>query len=307
MTVVVSWTRKTQTGRELWVMSDSRLSGGKCWDYGPKVFSMGRSDAVIAFAGDTAWAYPLISQVTSYVESFVNLRERAVDFVDAQKKIIRMLNDSLNFVSDACDKSLEEPDCTFIFSGYSARKQEFMINKIVFNPKNKIFETKPPKRINGELLTIIGDERPKKAILRAISEKEKSYQGREFKLDMEPSEAFVEVLLSGKHREIGGSPQIIKLYQNMNQQHLAVYWPPNVLQEDQKIYLRGRELGKYEALDNPWVFSPDDSKLYWHDFSPVEMQSKAKAEKIPKLGIVTDLSEPNKVFKVDSQRVAFSV
>ncbi|MEZ8514443.1 hypothetical protein AB9R81_02135 [Vibrio cyclitrophicus] len=290
MTVVVSWTRKTQTGRELWVMSDSRLSGGKCWDYGPKVFSMGRSDAVIAFAGDTAWAYPLISQVTSYVESFVNLRERAVDFVDAQKKIIRMLNDSLNFVSDAVDESLEEPDCTFIFSGYSARKQEFMINKIVFNSKNKEFETRPPKRVNGELLTIIGDERPKKAIYRILSEKEKNYQGRGFKLDMEPSEAFVKVLLSGKYREIGGSPQIMKLYQNMNQQHVAVYWPPNALHEEQKIYLRGRELGKYEALDNPWVFSPYESRLYWHDFSPVEMQAKAKADKQPELGIVPYLS-----------------
>ena len=37
MTVVVSWTRKTKTSRELWVMSDSRLSGGKCWDYGPVI------------------------------------------------------------------------------------------------------------------------------------------------------------------------------------------------------------------------------------------------------------------------------
>jgi hypothetical protein len=75
MTLVAAWTRTTQTGRELWVMSDSRLSGGKFWDYGPKIFGIGRSDAVIAFAGDTAWTYPLIAQISSYVESFVNLRE----------------------------------------------------------------------------------------------------------------------------------------------------------------------------------------------------------------------------------------
>lgn len=57
MTLVATWTRTTRTGRELWVMSDSRLSGGKFWDYGPKIFGIGRSDAVIAFAGDTSWTY----------------------------------------------------------------------------------------------------------------------------------------------------------------------------------------------------------------------------------------------------------
>jgi hypothetical protein len=279
MTVVVSWTRKTNAGRELWVMSDSRLSGGKFWDYGPKIFSMGRSDAVIAFAGDTAWSYPLIAQVTTYVESFVNLRERVVDFVDAQKKIIRILNESLNFVSDAVDESLEEPDCTFIFAGYSVRKQEFMVNRVVFNSKKKQFEVKPSKKINGELLTIIGDEDPRKAIYRIVSKRENNYKGADFKLDMAPSEAFVEVLSSERFREIGGSPQIMKLYQNMNQQHIAVYWPPKVPHKEQKIYLRGRELGKYEALDNSWVFDSSASKLYWHDFSPVEMQAKAKLEK----------------------------
>ncbi|MEN0036415.1 MAG: hypothetical protein AAGC78_05080 [Cellvibrio sp.] len=289
MTVVVSWTRKTNAGRELWIMSDSRLSGGKCWDYGPKIFSMGRSDAIIAFAGDTAWSYPLIAQVTSYVESFINLRERAVDFVDAQKKIIRMLNESLNFVSDAVDKSLEEPDCAFIFAGYSARKQEFLVNRIVFNAKKKMFEVKPSKKINGELLTAIGDERPLKSIYRIISERENSKKVPDFKLDMVPSEAFVEVLSSGRFREIGGSPQIMKLYQNMNQQHIAVYWPPDVPQEEQSIYLRGRKLGRYEALDNSWVFDTSASKLYWHDFSPVEMQAKAKLERETESAIVSCL------------------
>jgi len=279
MTVVVSWTRKTKTSRELWVMSDSRLSGGKCWDYGPKIFGMGRSDAVVAFAGDTAWSYPLIAQITSYVESFVNLRERAVDFIDARKKIIQMLNEALNFVSDVADPSLEVPDCTFIFAGYSARKQEFMINKVVFNSKRKKFEIKPSKKINGELLAVIGDKGPVSAISRIVSEREKKNTGTDFKLDMTPSEAFVEVLSSKRFREIGGAPQLTKMYQNMNQQHIGVYWPPELPHEEQKIYLRGRELGKYEALDHSWVFDPLSGNLYWHDFSPIEMLAKAKAER----------------------------
>lgn len=287
MTVVVSWTRKTSAGRELWVMSDSRLSGGKCWDYGPKVFGIGRSDAVMAFAGDTAWSYPLIAQVTSYVESFINLRERAIDFIDAQEKIIRMLNESLHFVSDAAAPSEEVPDCTFILAGYSARKQDFILNKIFFHSKRKKFEIRSAKKINDELLAVIGDKGPVSAISRRISEREKKYKDTDFKLDMVPSEAFFDVLSSERFREIGGAPQLTKIYQSMNQKHFGVYWPPELPIEEQKIYLRGRELGKYEVLDHPWVFDPSKGKLYWHDFSPVEMQVKANAEK--KLGIVCSL------------------
>lgn len=283
MTLVVSWTRKTNTGRELWVMSDSRLSGGKCWDYGPKIFGIGRSDAVMSFAGDTAWAYPLIAQVISYVESFVNLRERAIDFIDAQKAIIRMLNESLKFVSDAADPSLETPDCSFIFSGYSVRKNDFSINKVFFNSKRHQFEIRSARKINGELFSAIGDNGPVGAIYRRISDKIKKYTVTDFKLDMDPSEAFFDVLSSKRFREIGGAPQVTKIYQSMNQRHFGVYWPPELPIEEQKIYLRGRELEKFEVLDHPWVFDPTSQKFYWHDFSPDGLRAKADAEKKPSL------------------------
>lgn len=281
MTVVVSWTRKTKTGRELWIMSDSRLSGGKFWDYGPKVFGMGRSDAVIAFAGETDWSYPLIAQITSYVESFVNLRERAVDYLDACKKIVRMLNESLNFVSNAAHPSMEVPACTFIFAGYSVRKQDFIINRVVFNSNKKKFEIRPSRKINGELLAIIGDNGPVSEISNRLSKIQKKHTANDFKLDMTPSEVFTKVLSSGKYQEIGGAPQVTKIYQNMNQQHIAVYWPPNLPHDNQKIYLRGRQLGEYESLDYPWVFDPLANKLYWHDFSPIAMQIKSNATKKP--------------------------
>jgi hypothetical protein len=291
MTVAISWTRKTNTGRELWVMSDSRLSGGKCWDYGPKVFGIGRSDALIAFAGDTAWSYPLIAQIASYVESFINLRERVIDFIDARDKIVRMLNESLSFVSEAVNRSMEEPDCTFIFAGYSARKQEFVLNKVLFNPKRRKFEIKTPRKINGELLAVIGDQAPVSAVLRRINEGVKKHSGNDLQIDMLPFEAFFNVLSSKRHREIGGAPQLAKLYQNMNQKHFGVYWPPELPVDEQKIYLRGRELGKFEVLDHPWVFAPSEGKLYWHDFSPDAMRVKANAEK--KLDPVLSIYEPN--------------
>lgn len=280
MTLVVAWTRKTNMGRELWVMSDSRLSGGKFWDYGPKIFGIGRSDAVMAFAGDTAWSYPLILQISSYIESFVNLRDRATDLTEVQDLVIKMLNESLGFISDAVDQSLEMPDCSFIFAGYSARRKDFIINRFFFNSNRRKFEVKSGRKIGDELFAVIGDKSPVSAISRRISEKGKKSIATKFRLDMTPSEAFFDVLSSKRFSEIGGAPQVSKVYQSMNQRHFGVYWPPELPIDEQHIYLRGRRLGKFDVLDHPWVFDPSSGKLYWQDFSPDGLRAKAKAEKI---------------------------
>jgi hypothetical protein len=279
MTLVVAWTRKTQTGRELWVMSDSRLSGGKYWDYGPKIFGIGRSDAVVAFAGDTAWTYPLIAQISSYVESFVNLRDRVIDITEAQDLILKMLNESLSFISEPADQSLRIPDCSFIFAGYSARRKRFVINRIVFHPTRRKFEARTARKIGGESIAAIGDKGPVVAISRRISESQKLINRTQSRLDMMPAEAFFDVLSSKRFKEIGGPPQLSKVYQHMSQRHFGVYWPPDQPTDQQHIYLRGRRLGKFEVLDHPWVFEPSSGKLYWHDFSPDGKRAIGEAEK----------------------------
>ena len=268
MTLVAAWTRTTRTGRELWVMSDSRLSGGKFWDYGPKIFGIGRSDAVIAFAGDTAWTYPLIAQISSYVESFVNIRERVLDITDAYEIIIQMLNESLTFISKAADPSLKVPDCSFIFAGYSARRKDFFVRRIVFHPTRHKFESRTAREVGGEFITVIGDREPLSAMVRYMSEHRKNSKTSSVRLDMLPAEAFYEILSSKRFSEIGGAPQVAKVYQHMNQRHFGVYWPPNLPHHEQHIYLRGRRLRKYDVLDHPWVYEPSSAKLFWHDFSP---------------------------------------
>lgn len=64
MTVGIAWIRKTGRADQLWVASDSRLSGdGNVWDECPKLLTMPRRDAVAAFSGSTAQAYPLMLQM----------------------------------------------------------------------------------------------------------------------------------------------------------------------------------------------------------------------------------------------------
>ncbi|MDH0759177.1 MULTISPECIES: hypothetical protein [Pseudomonas] len=272
MTLVVAWTRKTHTGRELWMLSDSRLSGGKIWDYGPKIFGIGRSDTIIAFAGDTSWTYPLIAQISSYVESFINLRDRVVDVADLCKQIIQMLNDSLSFVKDTAHPSMAIPACSFIFAGYSARRKDFFVRRIEFRSKSKKFVATPPKTYGRELVAYVGDEEPVKATVRRVSEILKQSRVKRPKLDMVPAVAFFEVLSSGKFRDIGGAPQVTKVYEHMNIRHFGVYWPPNVSNEEQEIFLRGRLLKTHEVLDHPWVYDPVLAKLCWHDFSPGQLR-----------------------------------
>ncbi|MDO8040367.1 hypothetical protein [Janthinobacterium sp. SUN137] len=268
MTLVVAWTRTTQTGRELWMMSDSRLSGGKNWDYGPKIFGIGRSDGIIAFAGDTAWTYPLIAQISSYIESFVDLRDRALDLIDAYDLVIQMLNESLSFVSKPAHPSMKVPECSFIFAGYSARRKDFFVRRIVFHPTRLLFESRSARGIGGEIITHIGDKDPMSAMVRHIAERRKKSKTRGAKLDMQPAEAFYAVLSSKQFSEIGGAPQVAKVYQNMSQRHLGVYWPQDVENHEQNIYLRGRRLKKFDVLDHPWVYEPSSARLFWHDFSP---------------------------------------
>lgn len=273
MTLVVAWTRPTQTGRELWVMSDSRLSGGKFWDYGPKIFSIGRSDAIIAFAGDTAWTYPLISQISAYVESFTNLRDRVTDIADVYQRILEMLNQSLSYVSETDHAMMATPDCTFIFAGFSVRRRNFFLRRIAFHPDRKRFEATHPRSYGGELLTFIGDEAPVKATVRRISELLKAGKTNPTRLGMVPADAFFEVLSSKCFRDIGGAPQVTKVYEHMNQRHFGVYWPPDVPNAKQHIYLRGRRLQPHEMLDHPWVYEPSTTRLFWHDFSPDERRA----------------------------------
>jgi hypothetical protein len=48
--------------------SDSRLTGGPIDGLAPKVFALPRSDALLAFAGDTQHAYPLVLQMVASID-----------------------------------------------------------------------------------------------------------------------------------------------------------------------------------------------------------------------------------------------
>src|SRR5256885_594343 len=59
MTIGTAWIRRTAAGEELWLATDSRLSGdGYLWDSCPKLVVLPRPSTAAAFAGATSRAPP---------------------------------------------------------------------------------------------------------------------------------------------------------------------------------------------------------------------------------------------------------
>lgn len=67
MTLVVAWIRKIGSIEELCIASDSRVTSGRAWDCCPKIKELDRGDCVLAFAGDTSYAYPMMEQASNTI------------------------------------------------------------------------------------------------------------------------------------------------------------------------------------------------------------------------------------------------
>src|SRR5258705_4030003 len=98
MTLVAAWLRRQGDTDEMVVATDSRLSGGIVVESGPKVFVPLRKDCVIAFAGSTFVAYPLMIQLLRYSEDYARAASRALDLCEFAGHAARLCSDILRRV-----------------------------------------------------------------------------------------------------------------------------------------------------------------------------------------------------------------
>src|SRR6476620_7083674 len=119
MTISIAWVRKVATIEELVVASDSRLSFGCRWDCCPKVLALPRGDAVIAFAGNTMYAYPVMLQVIAAVAQHPRLRSRGMNLDDLKGHLLRVLNSMVSLIHDLPSNTETDPDTSFLFGGWS--------------------------------------------------------------------------------------------------------------------------------------------------------------------------------------------
>lgn len=249
MTISLAWKRKFSKSEELIFLSDSRLAFGCRWDCCPKMKALARSDSVICFAGDTMYAYPIMLQIQAAIAQHQKLLSRAMDLCDLKGHLLRILNSMTELIHDLPDGFDNDPDTTFLFGGWSWRSNTFKVWLLHYDASIKRFTFRPIRNWKGgnkdKFLAITGDYQDdyKARLVKLLKEKGKLKNGS---LDMEPFEVLRDMLRDGKYDTIGGSPQMIKVFQYSNCRPYGVFWPDY---KSKKVSLLGRPLLDYEQSE----------------------------------------------------------
>jgi hypothetical protein len=257
MTISMVWVRKVSTVEELVFATDSRLRAGNAWDCGPKIFLLHRGDCAICFAGFTYYTYPIMEQFRNAIAMYPRARDRSMDLLDLKGHTLRVVQQMSTLISDPPKnaKKVDPPDAEFIFAGYSWKQARFRIWVLRFHGKLRrfIYYDAEDETLGNEI-AIIGDyvTDAKVELTSRLRGKDHAQSG----FNMEPFEVLRGFCRDTKRPEIGGAPQILKIYKHMNAMPYAVYWPNR---ESSQISLMGRPLLPYEKAAF-LVLDPDTLK-----------------------------------------------
>lgn len=248
MTLVAAWIRRIKGVEELVIASDSRLRFGCEWDYCPKIFPLQRGDAVLCFAGDTFYAYPMLLQLQTALEMNVKFRSRAIDISDLRSYVIAIIEQMRDSVMDYANGTSKETETgyRFILAGYSWKLQKYKIWHIQYQQNINKFSYRsvglyPKKHAKGREYIFIGDKISNaRKMLNKLIEKSSLKYGE---LDWEPLEVLRDICKSAKFNMIGGTPQVVKVYRHLNSTQCNVIWSEDT---NNNVYLGGRKLLDFE-------------------------------------------------------------
>lgn len=236
---------------------------GHRWDECPKLTTLPGDNCVLAFAGDSEFAYPMMMQIRQAMKGYRRIKTRAMDVTDINGHVLKHASHLMNSVYDLADPTYI-PDNEFIFGGYSWVEKKFKIWRYFYQKHEKAFVKDGQRHrvlpnIDSQLV-IIGDQREsfKKELRVLLHEKHgENIEGQKgLALDMEPFEALCRMLKRATKRDtIGGAPQMIKAYQYMNSCPVGVYWPQKEDPFSNRTLL-GRKMFDYEDTDY-WFIDPD--------------------------------------------------
>jgi len=266
VTIGVAWIREGGQGDELWVAMDSRLSrGDRRWDTCPKILTLARRDAFLAFSGATDDAYPVLLQAATSiaVRSFAatgNLEFYGL-VADLQKVIDGMLTavvrDPMHRGKKAPPPPFAESGDSIVFAGFSRKGAGFEIRKLGFNPSSGWrFARMPPRETYGgrKRFVTFGDGYARSALTyrlkNRLAEAGKLASDEPFRF--EPLEALWSLLREPEYpngrrpRSCGGAPQVLRVVAGGSATHIAIRWPGD---QPGKDYVCGRPLGAQESVD----------------------------------------------------------
>ncbi|MFE0344961.1 hypothetical protein ACFW0L_25160 [Priestia megaterium] len=293
MTVNIAWIRKVKNCEELWIVSDSRLSGdGTVWDQCAKLAILPGNRSFISFAGSTNIAYPIMNQVHSTIAVHRKAVLGFMDVIEQKGHILNVINSTIKSIKFEYDgvKDIDLKQTQFIFGGYSWVKKQFVIWKLFYDANiDKFVAQKAVKTFNFGKCIIAGDISKKVAyfLKKYLEEKAQNLDelmtsNGESKFNMEPYEVVRDLLYdkvinaNNDFRTIGGAPQLIKIYQHSNAEPIGVFWSnkKDVLQNKSSIKqegnatLLGRYLQEYENTDVIYMdpFSLEAKRIMSNNF-----------------------------------------
>ena len=254
MTLIAAWLRKTSSDDQLMVASDSRLSFGARWDCCPKIFPLARNDSILAFCGDTSFAYPVLLQLVNAIGNYGKALSRELDITELRPHFIKVIESMLGQVVGP-SKAIDQTGFKILFAGYSSKHSAFQAWALYFDKTAKKFTHRKlafhKKRTNGtKPFLFIGDNTNEAAnrLYSMLREREKLTTGN---LEMEPLEVLTEMIESPQYDTICGPPQLVKIYKHINVLPINVLWPrkaPLFVAHFGRPLL-GYEGSKYACLD----------------------------------------------------------
>jgi hypothetical protein len=200
----------------------------------------------------------LMLQLATSISSFPASRRRVLDFDDMCGHAVRVFNFMLNSIQTECSRDRVDLDdelakTAFLICGFSWRRQRFRICIIRYESKRRVY-VKHRHKVLGRTCVFIGDVSggddisvvAKRMLGQRLRHKGKLREGGT--LDWEPFEVLAGIVKSGDYREVGGAPQVAKVYRHHNTQSFAVYWPDS---DDGNLTLGGRKAMDFELTDWP--------------------------------------------------------
>lgn len=255
MTLAVAFVRSLRgraDRKELVFASDSRLTGGQCMDFGPKILSLPRSDALLSFAGDTSYAYPLALHLQTAISIFPRSVDRRLPLTNARGHMLRVYEQLYRSIHGLPFSEVlpiaDYPPVQFLFGGYAWHADRFRIWCITLDRTERSF-----RFATCGYFQFIGNPVAAKAARRETLRRVYAHGRTPDSLDMEPFEVLRDVIRSRAYNDVGGAPQISKVYRHMNAQHFSVLWPHG---DSTTPHVNGRPLLPTESSDLP-VFDPD--------------------------------------------------
>jgi hypothetical protein len=168
---------------------------------------------------------------------------------------------------------LPVPETAFILAGYSWLSNRFRTWILHYTKLTKQFGFASPPAVYGNQLCLAGDylKEAKEKVVELLRSRNKD-KGAGF--DMEPFEVLRDMCRDEAFPQIGGAPQVLKIYRHMNTMPYAVYWPSR---ESKKVSFMGRPLLDYE-MTSYLVLDPDSLETF--KFQPAISQSGETAQSI---------------------------